>query len=123
MSDWRNIDANLRRLAKARAALDAEEARWLRAAEEAHVYRYFGCSSLVEYLEKALGYTPKVAVERIRVATALAELPVTEAGLADGTLCFSTVRELMNKRLAISPLLWPSTASCNTSRSRLVRVS
>jgi hypothetical protein len=94
MSDWQSIDSNLRRLATARAALDAEEASWLRAAEEAHVYRYFGCSSVVEYLEKVLHYTPKVAVERMRVANALAELPVTEAALRDGRLAFSAVREL-----------------------------
>jgi len=62
MSDWQDIDSNLRRLAKARAALDVEEARWLRAAEAERVYLYFGCSSVVEYLERVLGYTPKVAV-------------------------------------------------------------
>jgi hypothetical protein len=94
MSDWQNIDSNLRRLAKARAALDVEEARWLRAAEAAEVHLYFGCSSVVEYLEVALGYTPKVAVERLRVAHALAELPVTEAAFGDGRLTFSAVREL-----------------------------
>jgi len=92
--DWQNIDANLRRLAKARAALDAEEARWLRAADEADVHQYFGCASMVEYLEKVLGHTPKVAVERMRVANALAELPVMEADLGEGRLSFSAVREL-----------------------------
>jgi hypothetical protein len=94
MSGWRDIDRNLRRLATARAALDAEEARWLRAADEAEVHAYFGCASVVEYLEKVLGYTPKVAVERMRVANALAELPVTEAALGDGTLTYCAVREL-----------------------------
>ena len=106
MSDWQDIDANLRRLAKARAALDVEEARWLRAAAAEHVYRYFGCSSVIEYLERVLGYTPKVAVERMRVATALEELPVTEAAWREGTLTFSAVRELTRVVIPETEQVW-----------------
>jgi hypothetical protein len=110
MSDWQNIDSNLRRLAKVRAALDVEEARWLVAAEVAEVHLYFGCSSVVEYLELALGYTPKVAVERLRVAHALAALPVTEAAFGDGRLTFSAVRELTRVVTPATEQAWVDSA-------------
>ena len=37
--DWRAVDTALRSIAKRRAALDAEEARWLRAAEALQIWR------------------------------------------------------------------------------------
>jgi len=93
-SSWREIDRKLRSFASARAALDEEEARWLVAARRAELHRRFGFATLLEYLERVLGYGPHAARERLRVAEALETLPATRAALADGRLGFSAVREL-----------------------------
>ncbi|NVB76926.1 MAG: HNH endonuclease, partial [Kofleriaceae bacterium] len=53
-----------------------------------------GHSTMLEYMEFALGYTPHVARERLRVARALVQLPATSGALATGQLPFSAVREL-----------------------------
>ena len=94
MTSWREIDARLRSVAARRAALDVEAARWLRAAVEEDIHLRFGCVTMLEYLERALGYGPKVARERLRVAEALEELPVIESQMAEGKLAFSAAREL-----------------------------
>src|SRR5687767_8999364 len=106
MERWVEIDSNLRRLAKARAILDVEEARWLRAADEEEVFRHFGCASMVEYLEAVLGYTPKVAAERLRVANALEELPQIASAMTAGKLTFSAVRELTRVVIPETETAW-----------------
>src|SRR5438874_4788352 len=92
--DWREVDRELRGIAKRRAALDAQEARWLREAQRLRIWREVGCGSLAEYMERRLGYAPHTAMERLRVALAIADLPAIEAALATGDLPFSAVREL-----------------------------
>lgn len=92
--DWQAADRALRRIAAQRAALHAEEAAWLRAARAVGLHRHLGYGSLLEYLERTLGYPPNVARERLRVADALAELPATAAALAAGRVPYSAVREL-----------------------------
>ncbi|HSS00396.1 MAG TPA: HNH endonuclease signature motif containing protein [Kofleriaceae bacterium] len=91
---WRTVDRALRRIAARRAALDAEEARWLREAEELQIWKPLGMVSALDYLERVLGYAPRTAQERLRVARALGWLPQLDAALADGTLSHSAVREL-----------------------------
>jgi hypothetical protein len=92
--EWRLLHERLRGIAKRRAALDAEEARCLREADDSRLWRRFGCVHMNEYLERELGYGPQVGIERLRVAHALAKLPLIEAGLAEGALSYSAVREL-----------------------------
>src|SRR5262245_25657110 len=92
--DWRVVDRELRAIAKQRAALDATEARWLREAERLQIWRPLGMVNALDYMERVLGYTPHAARERLRVASALAELPAIDASFAQGELSFSTVREL-----------------------------
>ena len=58
------------------------------------VWRELGKVSLHEYLEDVLGYSPRQATERVRVATALEDLPELAEALACGELHFSAVREL-----------------------------
>src|SRR5205814_23355 len=72
---WRTVDLALRQIAARRAALDAEEARWLREAEELQIWRPLGMVSALDYLERVLGYAPRTAQERLRVARALGSLP------------------------------------------------
>ena len=94
VNDWKLVDRNLRDLASRRAALDAEEARWLRAAERLQIWRPLGMVSALDYCERVLGYSPHAALERLRVARALEALPQLEASLDTGQLSFSAVREL-----------------------------
>src|SRR5262245_65019216 len=60
---WRDADLNLRRIAKQRGGLDAEEARWLRVAAAVGLHRQYGYATLLEYLERVLGYAPRPARE------------------------------------------------------------
>jgi hypothetical protein len=91
---WRELDRQLRSIAKARAALDAEELGLIREAVRMMLWRPLGMTSMREYLERRMGYTPQVAAERLRVAEALDSLPAIEAALQSGDLSYSAVREL-----------------------------
>lgn len=88
------IDHQLRRLAKQRAGLDAEEARWLRRADECNVWRALGYVHAIEYLEEVFGYAPRTAQEKLRVAKELGALPALESELEAGNMPYSVVREL-----------------------------
>jgi hypothetical protein len=50
--------------------------------------------SAIDYMERALGYEPRAAQERLRVARALGDLPGLEDALQHNELHFSAVREL-----------------------------
>jgi hypothetical protein len=93
-AEWTRVDGKLRGIAARRAALDAEEARLLRYAEELKLWRGFGYGSLLEYMERAMGYAPRTATERLRVARAIAELPLIADALEGGEVAHSAVREL-----------------------------
>lgn len=113
---WRTVDRALRGCARRRAALDAEEARWLVEAERLEVHRRLGCGSIHEYLEQVLGYGPRVARDRLRVARALTRLPAMSGALERGELCHSAVRELT--RVATP---WTETAWIEAVRGRPLR--
>src|SRR5262245_16551513 len=87
--EWARVDRELRGIAARRAALDAREARLLRRAEELKLWRELGFGSAIEYMERAMGYAPHTAAERLRVARALGELPVLEEALGNGELAHS----------------------------------
>jgi hypothetical protein len=93
-SDAKEIDRTLRRIAVAHAALDADEAHWLRIADEQNVWPAIGYVHALEYLEDVFGYAPKTAQERVRVARELGALPQLEDALRCGELSHSVVREL-----------------------------
>jgi hypothetical protein len=92
--EWQDVDRELRTLARRQSGLDAELMRALREAERVRLWRYLGCVSMMEYLERVFGYSPRVAQERIRTARNLEELPELAAALAENELPFSAVREL-----------------------------
>jgi hypothetical protein len=81
-------------VAKRRCALAADEARLLSRAVRGEIWRHVGSVSLQEYLEEILGYSPRQARERVRVALALDDLPEMLEALAAGELSYSAVREL-----------------------------
>jgi hypothetical protein len=92
--DAKEIDTALRRIAVAQAALDADEAHWLRIADQENVWSAIGYVHAMEYLEEVFGYAPKTAQERLRVARELGALPQLEDALRCGELSHSVVREL-----------------------------
>ncbi len=93
-SKCEQLHRRLKRIVKARAALDAQEAEALREAERLGMWRHYGYGSLIEYMEMELGYPPRVALERLRVAKAIVTLPAIGEAMAQGDLSFSAGREL-----------------------------
>ena len=114
--DWREIHRQLRRLAARRAALDAEEVRWLLAARRAEVHRHLGFASWMEYIERTLGYAPRTALDRLRVAEALETLPATRDALASGHLSYSAVREITRVATRETEAAWIDAAAGKTVR-------
>jgi hypothetical protein len=94
MEEWQVVHENLCTLASQECEHAASLAHWLRAAERVRVFEHVGCGSLLEYLERVLGYTPHTAKERLRVANALETLPKLSDALARGEMSFCCVREL-----------------------------
>jgi hypothetical protein len=88
------LHRKLKRIVRARAALDLEEAAALREAQQLMIWRRYGYASLLEYMEREMGYSPRAALERLRVAKAIVELPQLAAAMEQGDLSFSGVREL-----------------------------
>ena len=93
-NDWREIDRELRSIAKRQRALDAEEAALLCVVARQQIWRQFGCATMLEYLEMIFGYGPKVGHERVRVAMAIEALPELRDALANGEVSYSALREL-----------------------------
>src|SRR5687767_5062521 len=93
-ANWQSVDHALRSIAKRHAALDAEEAEWLRKAEALQVWKRVGAVSMIDYLERVLGYAPRTSQDRLRVARALGTLPRLTAALGCSDLLYSAVREL-----------------------------
>ncbi|HEY5944245.1 MAG TPA: HNH endonuclease [Kofleriaceae bacterium] len=100
----------MRRIVKARGALDAQEATALREADALRLWRHYGYSSLLEYMEMEMGYTPRAALERLRVAKAIEELPVIAEKMEQGDLSFSAARELTRVATAETEGEWLAAA-------------
>jgi len=115
--DWRDVDGHLKHNARQRAALDANEAYWLREAERLQIWRQVGMVSILDYMERVLGYGPRTAQDRLRVARALAHLPVLTESLSepDG-LTFSAVRELVRVATPETEHLWLGAATGKNQR-------
>ncbi len=94
MPSWQSIDRGLRTIAKRRGALDVEEGALLCLANRTEIWRRFGKPTLLAYMEDVLGYGPKTARDRMRVAIALDEMPVLAEALARGEQSYSALREL-----------------------------
>src|SRR5262245_33388857 len=88
------VHRKLKRIAGARAKLDAAEAAALRDAQALRIWRPYGYASLIQYMERELGYTPRAAIERLRVANAIKELPLIAEAMSTGDLPFSAAREI-----------------------------
>jgi hypothetical protein len=109
--DWRTVDRALRAIRQSRAALDAEEMHWLREAEALQIWRPLGMVSALDYLERVLGYAPRTAQDRLRVARALGTLPRLTAVLTGDELPFSAVRELTRVATPATEASWITAAT------------
>jgi hypothetical protein len=115
-ASWRSADTTLRAIATRRAALDADEAQWLVIARRTEMHRHLGFSTLLEYMERVMGYGPHAASERLRVAEALEALPALRAALGDGQLPFSAIRELTRVATPRTEAAWLEAAAGRTLR-------
>jgi hypothetical protein len=109
--DWRTVDRALRAIRQSRAALDAEEMHWLREAEALQIWRPLGMVSALDYLERVLGYAPRTAQDRLRIARTLGTLPQLSAALAGDELPFSAVRELTRVATPATEASWIAAAT------------
>src|ERR1051325_11402634 len=67
--------------------------------------------SAIDYMERVLGYAPRAAQERLRVARALGTLPQLTSALARGELPFSAVRELTRVAMPATEAAWVAAAN------------
>ncbi len=89
------LHRTLKRIAKARAHLDLQEAEALREAQRLQLWRQFGHTSLADYMVQELGYSShRVAEDRLRLANALPALPMITEAIQNGNLNMSQAREL-----------------------------
>lgn len=100
------LHRRLKRIVKARGSLDLQEAEALREAQRMGMWRRFGYASLVNYMEMELGYSPRTAMERLRVANALPQLPQIAAAIEQGDLTFSGAKELTRVATPETETIW-----------------
>jgi len=114
---WRDVHARLHTNARQRAALDANEAFLLREAERLQIWKPLGMVSILDYMERVLGYAPRTAQDRLRVARSLVHLPVLTESLGEANgLTFSAVRELVRVATPETEHLWLAAATGKNQR-------
>jgi 5-methylcytosine-specific restriction endonuclease McrA len=114
--DWVRAHAALTRLARERAAADAEEGRCLLVAWRSGAHVHLGFGSFAEYVERLLGYSPRATREKLRVAEALEALPESAHALEQGTLTWCAARELTRVATADTEVAWLEAAHGKTTR-------
>jgi hypothetical protein len=114
--DWVRAHAALSRLARERAAADAEEGRWLLCALRSAAHVHLGFGSFGEYVERLFGYKPRSTQEKLRVAESLEQLPHLARALDSGSLGWSAVRELTRVVVADTESEWLELAQGKTLR-------
>ncbi len=115
-SDWLQAHAALSRLARERAAFDAEEGRWLLCAWRAAAHVHLGYGSFAQYIERLFGYKPRTTQEKLRVAEALETLPRLATALETGALGWCAARELTRVALPETESAWLDAARGKTLR-------
>src|SRR5437667_474239 len=113
-NEWVRAHGTLSRLARERAAADAEEGRWLLAALRSAAHVHLGYGSFGEYVERLFGYKPRSTQEKLRVAEALEELPAVAQALETGELSWSAARELTRVAVAETERDWLEVARGKT---------
>ena len=116
---WQIVHGELLSNARRRAALDAQEARWLREGETIQIWKAFGMATMADYVERTLGYAGRTGRHRMQVARALGHLPELTEALATGELSFSAVKELV--RVVTSQTEGPRTTRTSARSSSSCR--
>jgi HNH endonuclease len=114
--DWIRAHTALTRLARERAAADAEEGRWLLLAWRANVHAHLGHGSFSEYAERLFGYSARATREKLRVAEALEQLPQSGRALEQGALSWCAARELTRVVTPDTEAAWLEAAHGKTTR-------
>jgi 5-methylcytosine-specific restriction endonuclease McrA len=114
--DWVRAHTALTRLARERAAADAEEGRWLLVAWRSSAHVHLGYGSFSEYVERLLGYSPRTTREKLRVAEALEALPLCAGALEQGRVTWCAARELTRVATAETEAAWLEAARGSTTR-------
>ena len=115
-SHWIEAHEALSRLARERAALDAEEGRWLLRALRAAVHVHLGFGSFCQYIERLFGYKSRTTQEKLRVAESLEGLPQLADALASGALGWCAARELTRVAVPETEQTWLDAARGKTQR-------
>jgi hypothetical protein len=113
---WQAAHEALTRLARARAGLDFQEGEKFRVAVRARVHERLGYGSFVEYIERLFGYSPRLTLEKLRVAQALDGLPLLAAALREGNVSWSSVRELTRVATRATERDWLEASQGRTTR-------
>jgi hypothetical protein len=113
---WQRVHSAIVSIAKRRAALDAEEAEWLREAERIQIWKQLGMVSMLDYMEREVHYAPRTAHDRLRVARALADLPALSESLSSGELSYSAIREVVRVATPRTESAWLDAAHGRTLR-------
>jgi hypothetical protein len=113
---WREAHEALTRLARTRAGLDFEEGQRLRAAQLARVHERLGYGSFAEYIERLFGYSPRLTLEKLRVAEALERLPALADALRIGKASWSSLRELTRVATSETEREWLAASQGKTVR-------
>jgi hypothetical protein len=114
--EWQRAHCALKRLARERAAADAEEGRCLLAALRSAAHVHLGFGSFHEYVERLFGYGARSTQEKLRVAEALEQLPAIGRSLEQGQLSWSAVRELTRVAVPETEHEWSTAALDKTVR-------
>jgi hypothetical protein len=114
--DWVQAHAALSRLATERAALDAEEGRWLLCAWRSGAHVHLGYGSFAQYIERLFGYKPRTTQEKLRVAESLETLPRLARALEAGALSWCAARELTRVAVPETEPAWLDIARGKTVR-------
>jgi HNH endonuclease/RuvA, C-terminal domain len=114
--EWMRAHEALSRLARQRAAADAEEGRWLLCALRSAAHVHLGHASFSQYIERVFGYSPRSTQEKLRVAEALEQLPRLARSLETGALSWCAARELTRVAVAATEQAWLDAAQGKTTR-------
>lgn len=93
-ADWVVVHGEICSLGRERAEHEQALGRALLRAQRARVWEAVGLATLCEYAERFVGLRPRQTEERLRVAALLEGLPLMDAALGEGVVCYSAVREL-----------------------------
>jgi hypothetical protein len=107
---WVEAHEALKRLARQRAVLDAEEGRWLLQALRSGAHVFLGFGSFCQYVEHLFHYKPRTTQEKLRVAEALEGLPRLRGALESGELSWCAARELTRVAVPETEQAWLDTA-------------